>query len=137
MMKRSPVRTDHVLRYHLYVDTAASKFDAFRVELLERSMVVTGATFDAAWAEVLDVVTYMRAEHDRAPIRHPSIFSPFAIITAVEHARESAKLGVRNNMIVGGAFDGCGHPVHDERVRSLCAALDGIELLRRTAGGVH
>jgi hypothetical protein len=42
---------------------------------------------------------------------------------------------MRNRMIVGGVAGGSsesGHPDHMERVRSLCAALDQIEFLKRS-----
>jgi hypothetical protein len=130
-MNRTLVRTCFVNRLHVFVCAEASKFDAFRVELLEQSMLVTGPNLDAAWREAMLVVTMMRAEYDKTGMRfQPSVFAPFAIITAVEHAREAAKLSVRHQMIVGGCH-GEGHPVAAERVRSLIAALDATEFLKR------
>lgn len=141
MNDRLLVRTDHVLRYHLYVDTSAAKFDAFRVEMLEQSYVTTlSGSIDDAWREALDVINLMCSEYSAAPVRDPAVFQAFAIITAVEHARELAKLEVRNQIIAGFAlpeqseeFPGP-EPEHTSqmnRVRALCKALDAVEFLQR------
>jgi len=139
MTNRSLVREDHVLRYRLFVDVEARTFDAFRVELLEQSHLIHGTTVDAAWREALAVVSMMRAEYNKAPIRDPLHFQPFAIITAVEFARESAKVGLQVNMLSchgpGPEPDARGH---EYRVRDLCNALDQIEFLkRRPKAAVH
>jgi hypothetical protein len=145
MMKRSLVRTDFVNRMHLFVDSEASKFDAFVVELLGMRVLVHDSrlTLDDLWREVLAQIAWMRAQpYERLyPV---NVFDPFVNVTAVEHAREALKTGVRNNLIVGHSYADqtwpppCDDPAsHEGRVRALCAALDAVELLRRTAGGVH
>jgi hypothetical protein len=145
MKKRSLVRTDYVSRMHLYVDVEASKFDAFAVELLDSRLVVHDArlTLDDLWREALRAVAWMRTQpFERLYPVH--VFDPFVLVTAVDSSRESTKLALRNNLIVGHVYADQAWPPpqddpasHEGRVRALCAALDGIELLRRTAGGVH
>lgn len=145
MKNRSLVRTDYVNRVHVYVDSEASKFDAFAVELLDSRVVVQDArlTLDDLWRETLRTVAYMRAQpFERYPVH---VFDPFVVVTAVDSTREALKTSVRTNLIVGHVYADqtwpppCDDPAsHEGRVRALCAALDGIELLRRTAGGgVH
>ena len=135
-MSRSLVREDHVLRYRLYVCTESAKFDAFKIELLSdqdlvhNGQLVNEAPIQDLWAEVLTALQHMRGQYDARPLYHPSIFAPWANIVAVEFARESAKTGLRVNEIVGGCHDE-GHPLHDERVRALCKALDQVEFLQR------
>jgi len=145
MLKRSLVRTDYVNRMHLYVDPEASKFDAFAVELLDSRLVVHDArwTLDDLWRETLQTVAWLRAQPFER-LYPVNVFDPFVVVTAVDHTREALKVQVRNNLIVGHVYaDQTWPPPHDDpsghegRVRALCAALDGIELLRRTAGGVH
>jgi hypothetical protein len=133
MNNRSLVREDHVLRYRLFVDVEAGVFDSFRVELLEQqSMLIHGVSVDAAWREALAALSMMRAEYNKAPIRDPLHFQPFAIITACEFARESTKVGLQVNMLAcngpGPEPDARGH---EDRVRALCTALDQIDFLRR------
>jgi len=137
MNSRSLVREDHVLRYRLFVDTEARVFDAFRVELLEQSSLIHGVSVDSAWREALAVVSMMRAEYNKTPIRDPLHFQPFAIITAVEHARESAKVGLQVNLLVGTNGPGPEPDAtgHVGRVSALCAALDQIEFLKRPSSG--
>lgn len=145
MKNRSLVRTDYVNRVHVYVDSEASKFDAFAVELLDARVVVHDArlTLDDLWREALRTVAYMRAQpFERLYPVH--VFDPFVVVTAVDSTREALKTSVRTNLIVGHTYADQAWPPpqddpasHEGRVRALCAALDGVELLRRTAGGVH
>lgn len=119
------VRTDYVNQYHLYVDSHAAKFDAFRVELLEQSILLTGDTPDALWQQAQTVMREMRGVYEQRPLYHGLAFSPFARIVAMEAARESAECALKTGMIVGQE-----HPGHEERVRALGQALDALEFLR-------
>lgn len=139
MNNRIQIRTDFVQRIHVMADVHAAKFDAFTVQLLEQSTVVTGKDLDEAWSRAMQAVAFMRAEFDKMGFRHPpSVFAPFAIVTAVEHARESAKVGLQVNMLAcngpGPEPDARGH---ESRVRALSTALDQIEFLERSTPAVH
>lgn len=138
MNNRSLVRTDHVLRYHLYVCTESAKFDAFKIVLLDqhhmvhKGMLVNEVPIEDLWSEVLCTLQYIRGQHDARPLYPPQVFAPYAVITACEFARESAKVGLRINML------NCNGPgplpdagSHESRVRALCQALDQIDFLQR------
>ena len=137
-MNLSLVQANHVLRYQFYVDSDASTFDAFWVELLDQRVLVKDGELPELWQRVLEEIARMRGQYNRAPLYHPLAFSPFVQIIACELAREATKTGLRANKIVGDE-----HPSHDERVRALCAALEQVELLshspavRPTAKAVH
>jgi hypothetical protein len=118
------IRTDYVNRYHVYVDTHAAKFDAFRVELLEQTVTLCGDTVDALWRQVFPVMQEMRAKYEQRPLYHGLVFSPFVRIIALDAARESARVSLQTGMIVGQV-----HPGHEDRVRALGSALDAIEFL--------
>jgi hypothetical protein len=140
MSNRSLVRTDFVNRVHVLVDVQARKYDSFVVELLEQRHFVEGATVDEAWSNAMQTVAFMRTEYAKNGMSYPpSVFSPFATITAVEFARESAKCGLKVNMLVGTNGPGPEPDAagHEDRVRSLCKALDQIDFLRRPKAAVH
>jgi hypothetical protein len=123
------VRTDHVLRYHLYIDTEAVVFDAFVVDLFPFGPVVLhreGVPLDDLWREVPAAIQRLREQPAELP-HPPSVFVPFACITAVEHARMAKEQELRTLSIVGGV-DEQGHPDHAERVRALCRMADLLDM---------
>lgn len=123
-MSLSLVRTDYFYRYHLYVDPQAAKYDAFRVELLEQAVLLTGDTPEALWQEVQTELLKMRGQYEQRPLYHSLVFAPFARIIALDSARESANLLLKMSMATGEL-----HPLHEERVRALGRAVDALEFL--------
>ena|SRR5688572_818450 len=133
-MNKSLVRTCFVSRVHVLVDVDAREYDSFVVELLEQRHFVCGADANEAWSAAHRIIEQMRAEYAKSGMSYPpSVFSPFATITAVEHARESAKVGLQVNMLVGTNGPGPEPDAggHEGRVRALCKALDQIDFLKR------
>lgn len=138
MNNLSLVRTDHVQRYHLFVDTEAARFDAFLVELCPIPAVLvagTGKSTDELWRDALATVAWLRTQPSALP--YPSsVFVPFARIVAVDAQRESAKASLQMSMLVGRCSPDQTWPPpvddpssHEDRVQSLCRALDLIDVL--------
>jgi hypothetical protein len=133
------VRTDYTLRMHLFVDPEASVLDAFRVELggLQSVLVHRAqATPAELWREVLETISFLRAQNNQYPVYSPAVFAPFAFVTACEARRESMKTGLRTAMIVGAPGDGdrlLGPEPdpgrHMEKVQALCRAIDILDEL--------
>ncbi len=119
------VKTDYVYRWHLYVDTEAAKYDAFRVELLEQSDLMIGDTVEALWRKVQTSLMDLRTKYEQRPLYQWLVFSPYARIIALDAARVSAEISLKTGMVVGEC-----HPDHAERVRGLARALDALEFLR-------
>ena len=110
--------------------------DCFRVSLIDATsfLVCQGnrqnVTLEMLWRETLDTVKYMQDQHHknrdwkRFGIHNPIDLQPFAVVTGCEEEREKVKNQVDFDIMIGQ----CGAH-HEERVRCLVDAWDGLEWL--------
>lgn len=130
------IQTNYVRRFHLCVDPEARLIDCFRVSLIDKTSLLvcqgnrSNVTIDQLWKETLDTVKHMQDQYHRNQdwkrfgIHRPMDLQPFANVIACDESREKVKYQVDFDMMIGQ----CGAH-HEERVRCLIDAWDGLEWL--------
>jgi len=130
------IQTNYVRRFHLNIDPEARVLDCFRVSLIDKTSLLVcqgnrqNVTLDQLWKETLDTVKNIQDAYHRNQdwkrfgIHRPMDLQPFANVIACDESRERVKNQVDFDMMIGE----CGAH-HEERVRCLIDAWDGLEWL--------
>lgn len=126
--------TDSLRRFHYQVDPEARVIDCFRVEVLDMHILACSHNrpnieLKELWAEALNTAKFLQDSFARRDWRQfglkgPNDLRPFAVIIGCQEEREKVRYQVNFDMMIGQ----CGAH-HEERVRCLNDAWDGVEWL--------
>jgi hypothetical protein len=130
------IQTNYVRRFHLHIDPEARVLDCFRVSLIGKFYFLVhqagrqNITLAMLWQETLGQVKFMQDQYHRNQdwkrfgIHRPMDLQPFAIVVACEDARERVHHQIDMDILIGEVG-----VRHEERVRHLVDAWDGLEWL--------
>jgi hypothetical protein len=137
-IRRKVIHEDQDQRLRVHVDLDAKKIDACYVSLLGEECYVRdyaseGWTHERLWAETMRTGAWLRTQVANP---YPAALVPYVEVTLTDSDRESARIALRNAMLVGYAFEDqdwerrIKEPAqHENRVNYLGQAVDLLAFL--------